>query len=590
MFCDRYTVAAAAKCGTVSCHVSTCLTRNSRCACSRYKFVHRGLQDGFLRALLSPNDFMPHGYCYLWNTRLVWLHVVSDSLIALAYFSIPITLVHFIRKRQDLPFNWMFVCFGVFILACGATHATEVWTLWHASYWLSGAVKAVTALVSVPTAILLVRLVPQALALPSPEELRREIAERKRAQEALSNAKMELEVRVQERTVELTKSNAELVVEITQRMRTEDALRRSEERFRLLVETVQDYAIYMLDPHGIVTSWNVGAEHIKGYRTEEIVGQHFSRFFSAEDVQRGEPEIELKVAVEQGRFANEAWRVRKDGSRFWASVVITALHDQQGRLVGFSKITRDLTERKQTEQALQKAMSELAHMARVTTMGELAASIAHEINQPLAAIVNNANASSRLLATEPPDLDEVRLAVADIAEAGTRAGEIISRVRTFLKKAVPAKIQVDINHVIREVLALAPGQLEKHNVSVKTELLPGLAPVQGDRIQLQQVLLNLIMNGVEAMTSVSDRSRVLVLRSRPHEPGGVLVSVQDSGLGLDPKNIGHVFDTFFTTKPEGMGMGLPISRSIVETHGGRLWLTPNDGQGVTFQFTLPACA
>ncbi len=544
----------------------------------------------FLRAFLSPNDFMPHGYCYLWNTRLVWLHVVSDSLIALAYFSIPITLIHFIRKRRDLPFNWMFVCFGVFILACGATHAMEVWTLWHASYWLSGAVKAVTALVSVPTSILLVRLVPQALALPSPEELRHEIAERKRAQEALSNAKMELEVRVQERTVELTKSNAALVVEIAQRMRTEDALRRSEERFRLLVETVQDYAIYMLDPNGIVTSWNVGAEHIKGYRTEEIVGQHFSRFFSAEDVECGEPEMELKVAVEQGRFANEAWRVRKDGSRFWASVVITALHDQPGRLVGFSKITRDLTERKQTEQALQKAMSELAHMARVTTMGELAASIAHEINQPLAAIVNNANASSRLLATKPPDLDEVRLAVADIAEAGTRAGEIISRVRTFLKKAAPAKAQVDINQVIREVLALAPGQLEKHNVSVRTELLPGLAPVRGDRIQLQQVLLNLIMNGVEAMTSVSDRSRVLVLRSQPHESGGVLVSVQDSGLGLDPKNIGHVFDAFFTTKPEGMGMGLPISRSIVETHGGRLWLTPNDGQGVTFQFTLPACA
>lgn len=544
----------------------------------------------FLRAFLSPNDFMPHGYCYLWNTRLVWLHVISDSLIALAYFSIPITLVHFIRKRRDLPFNWMFVCFGVFILACGATHAMEVWTLWHANYWLSGAVKAVTALVSVPTAILLVRLVPQALALPSPEELRREIAERKRAQEALNNAKMELEVRVQERTVELTKSNAELVVEIAQRKLTEEELRRSEERFRLLVETVQDYAIYMLDPAGIVTSWNVGAEHIKGYRTEEIIGQHFSRFFSAEDVERGEPEMELEVAVEQSRFSSEVWRVRKDGSRFWASVVITALHDQQGKLVGFSKITRDLTERKQTEQALQNATAELAHMARVTTMGELAASIAHEINQPLAAIVNNANASSRLLASEPPDLDEVRVALADIAEAGTRAGEIISRIRAFLKKAVPAKTRVDINQVIREVLAVTPGELDKHQVSVRTELLPGLAPVQGDRIQLQQVILNLIVNGIDAMTSVTDRPRVLLVRSQPQESGGVLVSVQDSGAGLDPKNIGHLFDPFFTTKPEGMGMGLPISRSIVETHGGRLWLTPNDGQGVTFQFTLPACA
>src|ERR1700704_3542996 len=152
-----------------------------------------------LKALLSPSGFMPHAYCFSWNARLVWLHFVSDSLIALAYFSIPITLVYFIRRRKDLPFNWIFVCFGIFILACGATHVMEVWTLWHATYWLSGITKAVTALVSVPTAILLVRLIPQALALPSPEELRREIAERKLAQEGLSAAKADLELRVQER-------------------------------------------------------------------------------------------------------------------------------------------------------------------------------------------------------------------------------------------------------------------------------------------------------------------------------------------------------------------------------------------------------
>jgi PAS domain S-box-containing protein len=466
----------------------------------------------------------------------------------------------------------------------------EVWTLWHATYWLSGITKAVTALVSVPTAVLLVRLIPQALALPSPEELRREITERKLAQEGLSAAKADLELRVQERTADLTQANQVLTVEIRQRKRTQEELLRSEERFRLLVETVQDYAIFMLDPSGLVASWNVGAENIKGYRSEEIIGQHISRFFSAEDVERREPERELEVAVKEGRFHDEGWRIRKGGSRFWASVVITALRDPQGRLVGFSKITRDLTERKQAERALQEAKAEMAHMARVTTMGELAASIAHEINQPLSAIVNNANASTRMLAAQPPDLEEVRLAVSDIATAGTRAAEVISRIRTFLKKAVPGKAQVDVNQVIREVLALTVGELEKHHVSVRSELASGLAPVQGDRIQLQQVILNLIMNGIEAMTSVSDRERVLMIRSQPDDPGGVLVNVQDSGSGLDPKNLGHVFDTFFTTKPSGMGMGLPISRSIVEAHGGRLWLTPNDGQGVTLQFTLPACA
>jgi C4-dicarboxylate-specific signal transduction histidine kinase len=320
------------------------------------------------------------------------------------------------------------------------------------------------------------------------------------------------------------------------------------------------------------------------------MGQHISRFFSAEDVDRCDPQRVLQVAVEEGRFRDEGWRVRKDGSRFWASVVLTALHDPQGKLLGFSKITRDLTERKRAERVLQEAKAEMAHMARVTTMGELAASIAHEINQPLSAIVNNANASKRMLASEPPDLEEVRLAVADIAEAGTRAAEVISRIRTFLKKAVPGKARVDVNQMIREVLALTLGELEKHHVSVRTELGSGLAPAQGDRVQLQQVILNLVMNGIEAMTPIADRLRVLLIRSQPDESGGVLVSVQDSGAGLDPKNIGHVFDTFFTTKPTGMGMGLPISRSIIEAHGGRLWLTPNDGQGVTLQFTLPVCA
>jgi FixJ family two-component response regulator len=205
-----------------------------------------------LKAFLSSNDFMPHGYCYMWNTKLVWLHVISDSLIALAYLSIPITLVYFIRKRRDVPFNWVFVCFGVFILACGGTHLMEVWTLWNANYWLSGALKAVTAVASVSTAILLVRLIPRALALPSPEALRREIVERKRAQEALQNAKQDLELRVQERTAELTNANQILLAEIAQRKQTEEELRRSEERFRLLVESVQDYAIFMLNPAGAV--------------------------------------------------------------------------------------------------------------------------------------------------------------------------------------------------------------------------------------------------------------------------------------------------------------------------------------------------
>src|SRR5882757_2337459 len=166
----------------------------------------------FLEKLFS-SDFMPHGYCYLWKPGLVWLHVVSDALIALAYFSIPIALIYFIRKRRDLPFNWMFLCFGTFIMACGTTHAMEVWTLWHGTYWLSGAIKAVTAMASVPTAILLLYLVPHAVALPSPQAMRLEIAERKSAERALNLVKEQLELMVQERTAELSKTNEELIGE-----------------------------------------------------------------------------------------------------------------------------------------------------------------------------------------------------------------------------------------------------------------------------------------------------------------------------------------------------------------------------------------
>jgi PAS domain S-box-containing protein len=544
----------------------------------------------FLATLFPANDFMPHGYCYLWDKGLVWTHVLSDSLIALAYLSIPVTLVYFIRKRRDVPFNWVFLCFGVFILACGATHAMEVWNLWHADYWLAGAVKVVTALASVSTAILLVPLIPRALALPSPEALRREIAERKRAQDALDQANSELERRVRQRTAELIAANEDLTAEIQQRKKTEDALRRSEEQFRLVVERVRDYAIFSLDPSGIVTSWNAGAQHIKGYHADEILGQHVSRFYLREDQDRGKPKMDLQLAVTEGRSQDEGWRVRKDESRFWARTVVTAIRNERGDLIGFSKITHDLTERKRAEQKLQEANATLAHMARVTTMGELTASIAHEINQPLTVIVNNANACRRILFSELPDLDEVREAVVDIADAGTRAGEIITRVRALVKKSLPGKAQVSINEVIREVLAISIGELEKHLVELRTELIAGLPPVLGDRIQLQQVILNLIMNGIEAMSSVNDRPRVLLIRSQVLESGNVSVAVQDCGAGLDPGSLPHIFDTFFTTKPAGMGMGLPISRSIIEAHEGRLSARPNENFGATFEFTLPQSA
>jgi C4-dicarboxylate-specific signal transduction histidine kinase len=298
----------------------------------------------------------------------------------------------------------------------------------------------------------------------------------------------------------------------------------------------------------------------------------------------------LRKAATEGRCEQEGWRVRKDGSRFRANTILTSLRDQKGGLIGFAKITRDLTESLRAEEAVQTAQGELARVVRATTLGELTASIAHEINQPLASIVNNANASRRILASPEPDLEEVREAVVEIAEAGTRAGEIISRVRALLKKTAPERRPLDINQVIHEVLALIPNELEKQHVSLEMELEPLAPSVLGDRVQLQQVLLNLIMNGIEAMHAILDRPRVLIIRSDTRE-SGLEVTVRDSGGGLDPESVAHMFDTFFTTKVSGMGMGLPISRSIIEAHSGRLWASlDRTAQGATFHFSLPALA
>jgi C4-dicarboxylate-specific signal transduction histidine kinase len=247
----------------------------------------------------------------------------------------------------------------------------------------------------------------------------------------------------------------------------------------------------------------------------------------------------------------------------------------------------DVTERKRAEEALQNAQTELTHISRVTTLGEMTASIAHEMNQPLAAVVTNGSACLRWLMGESPNLDEARDAARRVIRDGNRASEIISRIRALLQKTATDKAPLDINEAIQEVVLLTHHEAARKGVTLRLKLTDGLPPVFGDRVQLQQVALNLLMNGVEAMASVHDRSRELVIYSGAHESDQVLVSVQDCGTGIAMEDLEKIFDAFYTTKSQGMGMGLAISRSIIEAHGGRLWATQNEGEGATFQFTLP---
>jgi C4-dicarboxylate-specific signal transduction histidine kinase len=257
-------------------------------------------------------------------------------------------------------------------------------------------------------------------------------------------------------------------------------------------------------------------------------------------------------------------------------------------------LARDISDRKLTEEtlrgqehALQMARTELARVSRLTTLGELTTSIAHEVSQPLGAMVASAGACARWLAADPPAMAEARSALDNIVADGKRAREVIARIRALTKRQVPRKEMLDINHKIAEVLKLTEHELLDHDVVLRTDLAGTLPRVAGDRVQVQQVLLNLILNAIEAMSAVDGRARELTIVSRHDGSNGVQVEVRDSGIGLDPQRAGQVFEAFYTTKIEGLGMGLSISRSIIEAHGGRLWAGANEPHGAVFAFSLP---
>jgi PAS domain S-box-containing protein len=273
-----------------------------------------------------------------------------------------------------------------------------------------------------------------------------------------------------------------------------------------------------------------------------------------------------------------------DGAVQYVHVVGRAVRDHAGELEFIGSVM-DVTAAKGAEEALHKAQADLAHAARVTTLGELAASIAHEINQPLAAVATSGYACLRWLNRDPPDLDEVRQLVARIVQDAHRAGDVIHSLRALAVKSGPQPTKLDLNGAIQEVLALIRSDLQRHSVALHTELSAHLHPVMADRVQVQQVLLNLITNAIDAM-AITERPKMLVITAQPAQPDGVLVSVEDTGTGLDPAVADQIFAPFYTTKSTGMGMGLSICRTILEAHGGQLWAKPNVPQGTIFQFRL----
>jgi C4-dicarboxylate-specific signal transduction histidine kinase len=283
----------------------------------------------------------------------------------------------------------------------------------------------------------------------------------------------------------------------------------------------------------------------------------------------------------------ELARPAPDGSKRYVSVSGLPVFDETGRFAGYRGVGRHITERKRAEEALRSTQAELAHANRVATMGHLTASVAHEVSQPIAATVLNAQAALRWLGAQPPNLNEVRQILGQITDDSKRAGDVIGRIRALIKKAPPRKEGLEINEAILEVIALTRWEVVQNGVSVRTQLAEGLPFIQADRVQLQQVILNLIINAVEAMSGASEGARELLISTGGDASNGVLFSLRDSGPGLDPANLERLFDAFYTTKSSGLGMGLSICRSIIEAHGGRIWAGANEPRGAVFHFTLP---
>ncbi|MEW6198031.1 MAG: PAS domain S-box protein [Planctomycetota bacterium] len=409
----------------------------------------------------------------------------------------------------------------------------------------------------------------------------------------LRRAHDELELRVQARTAELAATNDQLRREIAERVRVEEALRTSEERYRHVAELTSDFAYaFRIAPDGSSEAeWITDAfARVTGRDSVDLGPPHrLLELVHPDDHPTVVRSVQLLLAGKSS--ATEFRMVRRDGQVHWLHNHARPEWDETAhRVVRILGAAQDISQAKLAEEEARRHQAALMHMARVSTMGGLTAQLAHELNQPLCTIVGNAQTAQRLLTTDPPDIAETRAALDDIVTHGNRAADIIHRLRDFLRLQQPTPVVLNVQRVIEDIATLAEADARQHGASIHFEISPDLPAVRADPIQLQQIILNLVRNGLEAMMRMPPGTRALKVQAQREDSGGAVIRVSDLGPGLPEAVAARMFEPFFTTKPTGLGMGLVISRSIAESHGGKLSMTRNAGRGVTFHLALPAAA
>ena len=514
-------------------------------------------------SFLFGQGLTPHGFCLLWQPGLLWLHAVSDIATAVAYFAIPVALASIVIQRRELRFGWMFWLFALFILACGTTHLMDVWVLWYPDYGIQGLIKAFTAIASVLTAILLIHILPTLAAVPTPSQFQ-QVAD-----------KLSDETNRHERTVE--------------------KLRRTEENFQLLVESVHDCGMFMIDVTGKVTSWNVGAQHIKQYSAAEIIGRSFACFYPEQDQRDGKPMRALEIAAKLGTFQEEGWRVRKDGTPFMADVLINPVRDRNGVLIGFAKITRDITQRKQAEKELEQARAALAQSQKMEAVGHLTGGTAHDFNNMLTAILGSLELLEIRQEPLSPSANRMLQVVRRAADHGV---QLTKRLLAFSRKQALAPMITDINRLVAGMSELLRRTLGEAIV-IETVTAGGLWPAFVDENQIESALLNLGVNARDAMAqggkltietgnAYLDESYV---RRHGSVPAGeyVFIAVSDTGTGMPSEVIERAFEPFYTTKEVGRGTGLGLSQvyGFVRQSGGHVEIYSELGLGTTVKMYFP---